>query len=136
MSFIRYRNQSTSANVQALLDLASNPLTSKIRLASGRFHTTPFLTACVTTRVSQFLDPIMVVFDGAFLTAATTGARADEVTSVMDALVNDQRVSILLDPLVDTSALPPEVVIQRFDEVDHTPLTNVARQTLKALLWV
>jgi len=78
----------------------------------------------------------MVLFDGAFLTAATTGARADEVTSVMDALVNDQRVSILLNPLVNTSALAPEVAIQRFAEVDHTPLTDLTRQTLKALLWV
>lgn len=136
MNVIRHHNQSTSANVQALLDVASNPLTVKVQLACANFRSTPFLAACVTTTMSRQMDPIMIVFDGNFLTAATTAPRADEITAVLDQLVNDPRVSILLDPLMDTSLLQPEEVVKRFASVDCTPLIDATRQTLEGLLRV
>ncbi len=80
------------------------------------------------------MDPISIVFDGMFLTTATTAPRADEVTSVLDQLVNDSRVSMFVDPLMDTSTFAPEDVVKRFSSTDSTPLIDATRQTLDGLL--
>lgn len=119
MTAIRYQNQSTSQNVHALIEIIENPATTSVVLFAspkepdasytqtedGPDTNMPLVSALVTFMLPGF-DPIQLVYDGIFLTAARR-PRFLEVVELMDAAQASTKVQFSSQRLQFTAGLDP-----------------------------
>lgn len=142
----RYRNSSTNANLDAILDLLRHPSTTQLVLfASARNPTPQFsvedgpttnlpLVAALAKIAIPHADDMHVVMDGAFLTAARF-PRYCEVQALLDACQNNPKAFFACGPTPFTASLEPAAAAATLLAIEPLAhLTSSSRHQYFALL--
>ena len=144
MVSLRYATKSTSDNVWALCDLIRDNKCDEIILFSSvgndlddeeaRWDNNLPLVVALAKYIIPHVDSVLVVFDGAFLTAARP-ARYGEVRNLLDVAIASDKVYYSGQRAPLTSEMTPEEAVSTLINLDSIqPLTVESRAEYFSLL--
>lgn len=159
---LRYRNDTTAKNLNAILDVLKSPATRSVTLYATQadlplvrpdpdvrnipYQTPalpgpdiiehqddlPFLAALATVTVPA-IGEVEILFDGFFLTCARR-SRCNEIETLLDAAIKNQNVSWGIAPVEFTSSLIADQAVSRLRHIDTVALNAENRSGFLALM--
>lgn len=138
MHVIRFNNQSTGMNAEALISMLKDAKCEEVCLYATESKTSanpeaiecnsenlPLMAAIATYKI-PCVGEIIVLFDGVFLTAARW-PRYTEVRAVLDEAQQSKKTKFCTKPVSFTSALDPYKAVQSLK--DHGCLIDFSAKT-------